>query len=96
MSLALAASMDGINSNEIVTDLTDDKPVIEAVLRPEPTSGDITKIQFRLAGIYNDNIDGSRVIRKFLKEDKVVRLFEYIKATVPEAAEKDFDVIFAC
>jgi FAS-associated factor 2 len=42
-----------------------------ATLRPEPTSGDLTKIVFRLP-------DGSRSERKFLAEDTLEELYHFI------------------
>ncbi|KAJ3211316.1 hypothetical protein HDU67_004602 [Dinochytrium kinnereticum] len=58
---------------------------VEAKIRDEPQSGDITRIQFRL-------LDGSRDVRKFLKSDKVLHLFEYIKGKCPELAMKSFEI----
>jgi len=58
----------------------------KAVVNPEPTSGNVTGIQFRLP-------DGKRVVRSFLSEDKVLVLFEYIKGSIPEAKEQPFDLL---
>lgn len=81
---------------------------IRAVKRDEPSVGDTTRIQFRLPGkkthfsslanpaspINPINIpDGSRLVRKFLKSDPVLYLFQFIKASgVEGAATKRFDV----
>ncbi|CAG8473894.1 8106_t:CDS:10 [Paraglomus occultum] len=62
--------------------------MIHPTERAEPAEGpSVTRIQFRLA-------DGSRIIRRFAKSDPVRYLFEYIKATVPAAAENQFELVF--
>ncbi|KAJ3223553.1 hypothetical protein HK099_000974 [Clydaea vesicula] len=54
-------------------------------IKPEPTAGDITRIQFRYP-------DGSRDVRKFLKSDKVLNLFEYVKGNEKKIGDQKFDV----
>ncbi|CAG8507903.1 1623_t:CDS:10, partial [Paraglomus brasilianum] len=62
--------------------------MIHPTERAEPAEGPlVTRIQFRLA-------DGSRIIRRFAKSDPVRYLFEYVKATVPAAAEQQFELVF--
>lgn len=59
---------------------------IKAIVKPEPTSGNITRIQFRLP-------DGKRIVRKFLKEDTILSLFEFIKGEISEANTKPFELL---
>ncbi|KAJ3395865.1 hypothetical protein HDU92_004711 [Lobulomyces angularis] len=54
-------------------------------IKPEPTAGDITRIQFRYP-------DGSRDVRKFLKSDKVLNLFEFVKGNEKKIGDQKFDV----
>ena len=42
---------------------------------PEPSSGDVTRIQIRMQ-------DGSRIVRKILKNDKVRVLYEVLKCKI--------------
>ncbi|KAI9351736.1 thioredoxin-like protein [Zopfochytrium polystomum] len=48
---------------------------------PEPTTGDLTRIQFRMP-------DGTRVVRKFAKSDSVRRLFEFVKSKLPDTKQR--------
>ncbi|KAJ3010331.1 hypothetical protein HKX48_007454 [Thoreauomyces humboldtii] len=59
---------------------------IQGKMNEEPTGPDATRVQFRLP-------DGTRKVRKFRKSDTIRTLFEYIRADVPEAAEKDFELM---
>lgn len=57
---------------------------INAVAGDEPTSGDLTRIQFRLP-------DGSRVVRKFEKSQTVRSLFEFVKSL--PGMDKKFEIL---
>ncbi|ORY87625.1 hypothetical protein BCR37DRAFT_375494 [Protomyces lactucae-debilis] len=61
---------------------------IEAIDRPEPPAGaETTRIQLRLPS--------SRQVRRFLTSDPVLYIFQYVKATVPEAHDgKQFKIVF--
>ncbi|KAG2178326.1 hypothetical protein INT44_001476 [Umbelopsis vinacea] len=61
---------------------------IEAIKREEPTDvKNSTRIQFRLA-------DGSRIVRRFNKTDPVRYVFEFVKAEVPDANTRPFELIY--
>jgi len=61
---------------------------IMAVKRDEPPLGTgVTRVQFRLP-------DGTRVVRRFIKDDLVRYLFEYVRAEVEGAQEQDFELVF--
>ncbi|KAL1922255.1 uncharacterized protein VTP21DRAFT_9794 [Calcarisporiella thermophila] len=61
---------------------------IKPVKRDEPTDpATSTRIQFRLP-------DGSRIIRRFSKQDPVRAIFEFIKAEVPQADVTPFELVF--
>lgn len=81
LKLALAASM---GKEDDSVEILESLPLqsicssIKPLDAPEPIVGDITRIQFRLP-------NGSRLVRKFLKTDKVSDLFGYIKAAVPDS-----------
>lgn len=62
---------------------------IPAIHRPEPDQGDSssTRMQLRLA-------DGTRSVRRFGLEEPVQYIFETIKADIPGATEKEFELIF--
>ncbi|KAJ3106125.1 hypothetical protein HDU97_006942 [Phlyctochytrium planicorne] len=96
LRMALAASLSSNPSQEII-DVDDEMDTpekipedpsmrVKANVRDEPTSGDITRIQFRLP-------DGSRNVRKFLKSDKILYLFEYVKGVYPDASTKPFELL---
>jgi hypothetical protein len=62
---------------------------ITAVKRDEPPpSTGVTRVQFRLP-------DGKRVVRRFMKDDLVRYLFEYVRAEVEGAQERDFELVFS-
>ena len=71
---------------KITSDIISVFDSIKPILTEEPTSGDITRIQFRLP-------DGSRVVRKFLKTSIIRNLFEFIKATNPPQENSAFELI---
>ncbi|CAO3685233.1 unnamed protein product [Umbelopsis ramanniana] len=61
---------------------------IEAIKREEPTDlKNSTRIQFRLA-------DGSRIVRRFNKTDPVRYVFEFVKAEIPDANSRPFELIY--
>ncbi|KAJ1948008.1 UBX domain protein Ubx2, partial [Linderina pennispora] len=61
---------------------------LPAIAPPEPPLGPtVTRIQFRLP-------NGSRVVRRFSKSDKVLVLFQYLKASVAEAQSEVPEVLF--
>ncbi|KAJ3155329.1 hypothetical protein HDU86_004420 [Geranomyces michiganensis] len=109
LALALAASVQESSSSPqpIVIDADDDivevdqmdedtpEPEIQPAkasdaivgrLNEEPTGPDATRIQFRMP-------DGTRKVRRFNKSDTVRVLFEYIRADVPEAKDKPFELM---
>ncbi|KAI8820167.1 thioredoxin-like protein [Fimicolochytrium jonesii] len=103
LELALAASMGDAGPSKKpgdVVDLTSEKDadednevegasvldLIKPQLNEEPTGSDALRIQFRLP-------DGSRKVRKFRPTDPVRTLFEYIRADVPEAGDKPFELM---
>ncbi|KAI8320298.1 hypothetical protein GQ54DRAFT_305610 [Martensiomyces pterosporus] len=54
----------------------------------EPPLGPaVTRIQFRLP-------DGRRTVRRFLKSERVVSLFQYLKSTLPDARTEVPEVLF--
>ncbi|TPX65752.1 hypothetical protein SpCBS45565_g04983 [Spizellomyces sp. 'palustris'] len=59
---------------------------IEPILNEEPTGSDAVRIQFRLP-------DGTRKVRRFRKTDPVRTLFQYVRADVPEARDKPFELM---
>ncbi|ORY00273.1 hypothetical protein K493DRAFT_328958 [Basidiobolus meristosporus CBS 931.73] len=105
LNIALAASMNSASTSSAPKspepiEISDSEPEsednvstsvidgIKPVDRPEPPAGgDSTRIQFRLP-------DGSRVIRRFLKNDPVRHLFEFVKATVPELASEPIELVY--
>ncbi|TPX58169.1 hypothetical protein PhCBS80983_g03303 [Powellomyces hirtus] len=106
LELALAASMGQVKAPQepIVIDDDDMKEVVPmeedvpeptnpydtivARMNQEPPAGgpDATRIQFRLP-------DGTRKVRRFKQSDTIRTLFEYIRADVPEAGDKDFELM---
>ncbi|KAL7751721.1 UBX domain protein Ubx2 [Sorochytrium milnesiophthora] len=79
---------------------------IQAIEHPEPPQGpDTTRIQLRLPGrashplvivasISDRAVDGARVVRRFRKDDPVRAIFEFVKATVPDAQKTPFELVF--
>jgi hypothetical protein len=62
---------------------------IKALETPEPKSGpETTRIQFRLP-------DGQRIVRNFAKSDKVLSVFQFVKARAPKACEAPFEVVLS-
>ena len=85
LELALKASVESVGGKEII--IIDDDPIdfscIKPSTRPEPTTGDLTRIQFKFP-------DGNKIVRKFLKNDSVLDLFAFVKGLDGES--KDFDL----
>ncbi|KND04409.1 uncharacterized protein SPPG_00139 [Spizellomyces punctatus DAOM BR117] len=101
LELALAASMgqtkvapaadqdetaDEVEAMEDVVPSTNVFDTIEPILNEEPTGSDAVRIQFRLP-------DGTRKVRRFRKTDPVRTLFQYVRADVPEARAKPFELM---
>lgn len=60
---------------------------IRAVVSEEPAAGpNSTRVQFRLPS--------SRTVRRFLLQDPVRSIFEFVKAEVPEAKDRVFKLVF--
>ncbi|KAI8852703.1 hypothetical protein BC829DRAFT_57504 [Chytridium lagenaria] len=90
LRLALAASMGSeaveIQEAELTVEAKDPTLLIKGNVRDEPLAGDTTRLQFRMP-------DGSRQVRKFLKSDKVLYLFEFVKGVCAEVASKPFELL---
>ncbi|KAJ3068920.1 hypothetical protein HK102_007036, partial [Quaeritorhiza haematococci] len=98
LRMALAASMEdvvgGVDDFEDLEGVeggggeVDAFDTISPVVGEEPggSGGDVTRVQFRLP-------DGQRVVRKFMKTDKVRRLYEFVKGSVGEAEGKKFELM---
>ncbi|KAI9209014.1 uncharacterized protein BJ171DRAFT_488164 [Polychytrium aggregatum] len=54
-------------------------------IEPEPSAGDICRVQVRLPG-------GERLVRKFLKTDPVASLFAFVKSKLEGAQTKRFEL----
>ena len=88
LAAAIAASVSELSSPQEDAEKAPANPVdeIEALERPDPgPTEDATTIQFRTP-------DGSRIIKKFAKDDLVQVLYQHVKAILPTQREKSFDV----
>ncbi|KAJ3330891.1 putative protein serine/threonine kinase, partial [Blyttiomyces sp. JEL0837] len=93
LELAIAQSMQRSDDDDVIVIPSSPAPVpvnpwdsLTPITDPEPTTGDTTRVQIRLP-------TGERLIRKFLKTDKVRSLFQFVIANLPTGQTKQFELL---
>ncbi|KAJ3180646.1 hypothetical protein HDU87_001759 [Geranomyces variabilis] len=82
----VADEMDEDTTQPVVQSSSDSKTIVGRLNEEPPNGPEATRIQFRLP-------DGTRKVRRFSKSDTVRVLFEYVRADVPEAKGKLFELM---